>query len=68
MTRDLECFDLGEIRVGRNIESVHEQIIDPAPSELAGRQADTVNDKQVDLSCRRAVIHVFRWVKLSATQ
>lgn len=68
MTRDLERFYFGKIWVCRNIEFVYEQIIDPAPSKLAGRQADTVNDKQVDLSFRRSVIHVFRWVKLSAIQ
>jgi hypothetical protein len=31
------------------VQSIHEQVFDPGPAELSGRQADAVNNQQIRL-------------------
>ncbi|MPN30011.1 hypothetical protein SDC9_177468 [bioreactor metagenome] len=61
MRRNLQVGDFCKIGVGRGIEPVEEEILDPVAAELAGRQADVMHDHQRDRGAGRAFAEVRRF-------
>ncbi|OQV65345.1 hypothetical protein AK51_21935 [Serratia nematodiphila DZ0503SBS1] len=60
MRRHSQLMDIGEIRVLRRVERAGEQLVDIGAAELAGRQADVVDDQQRGVLVIRAPIAVRR--------
>ena len=58
VTGNLEALNLAVVRVGTRVEMVGEQVDDAGTAELARRQADVVNDQQLDVRAARPVIAV----------
>src|SRR5438105_9107992 len=60
MRRDLEPGDFREIRMRVGIEPAEEEIVDPWPAVIAGRQRDVVDDDERDRRAGRAIVAVGR--------
>jgi hypothetical protein len=59
--RDLQPADLGEIGMALGIEAVSEQGLDVGPAEVAGGQADAVNDDQLGPAAGRPLVVIWRF-------
>lgn len=61
MRRYGQCRDLPEIRIGLRIKAIREQVGDGTSAETAWRQADAVNDDELDPTTFGARIAIWRW-------
>ncbi len=58
VTGNLGALNLAVVRMGTRVEVVGEQFDDAGAAELARRQADVVNDQELDVRASRPVIAV----------
>ena len=66
MGRDAQSREPGKVRMRTGIERAGEQPFDGIARELSGRQADVMNDQQIDRAGRRALVVVFAGKRLCA--
>lgn len=61
VSRHLQPLNLAEERVYPGVQNVGEQVLDPRPAEFTRRQADAVNDNEINGAACGTVVRVGGW-------